>query len=147
MTLEFLIHVAIAGFLATYCHLVAALWLDSIGLPRLDLSRAMANFTYGKSFDKDPPYWAGQFLVCINGIVFALIYASLVAQYLPGPPLVRGVLFGLGLFVMSGFLFEPFFVRVGLFLTKIDGRAWITALIVHVVWGLIVGWLSPILVN
>lgn len=145
MTLEFIVHVAIAGFLGTYCHLIAALWLGSIGLPRLDLSRAMANFTFGEPFDKDPPYWAGQFVICINGIVFALLYATLVGQYLPGPPPVRGMLFGLLLFVMSGLLFEPFFVRVGLFLSKIDGRAWITALIVHVVWGLIVGWLSPIL--
>lgn len=145
MTLEFLVHVAIAGFLATYCHLIAALWVKSIGLPRLDLSRAMADFTYGESFSEGPPYWAGQFVICVNGIIFALIYATLVAQYLPGPPPLRGVLFGLLLFVFSGLLFEPIFVRKGFFLSKIGGRAWITALIVHVVWGLIVGWLSPVL--
>lgn len=145
MTLSFVVHTAIAGFLATYCHLIGALWVRSLGLPPLDLSRAMANFTYGDSFTDPPSYWAGQFVIYANGIVFALFYATVAGPFLPGPGVIRGAIFGLLLFVFSGFLFSTIFLREGFFLVKVHPRAWITALVVHLVWGIVVGWLCPVL--
>jgi hypothetical protein len=145
MTLSFVIHAAIAGFLATYCHLIGALWVRTLGLPPLDLSRAMANFTYGDSFTDPPSYWAGQFVIYANGIVFALFYATVAGPLLPGPDVIRGVTFGFLLFVLSGLLFSPIFLREGFFLVKVHPRAWTTALVVHLVWGIVIGWLCPIL--
>lgn len=147
MTLSFVIQVAIAGFLATYCHLIGALWVRTLGLPPLDLSRAMANFTYGDSFTDQPSYWAGQFVIYANGIVFALFYATVAGPLLPGPGVIRGATFGLILFVLSGLLFSTIFLKEGLFLAKVDSRAWLTALVVHLVWGIVVGWLCPILLT
>ena len=145
MTLGFLIHVAIAGVLATYCHLIGALWLRSLGLPPLDLSRAMADYTYGESFSKPPSYWAGQMVIYFNGVVFALFYATVAGPLLPGPDVLRGAIYGLILFLLSGLLFSPIFIDKGLFLVKVHERAWISALIVHLVWGVIIGWLSPVM--
>jgi hypothetical protein len=145
MTLGFLIHVAIAGVLATYCHLIGALWLRSLGLPPLDLSRAMADYTYGESFSEPPSYWAGQMVIYFNGVVFALFYATVVGPLLPGPDVLRGAIYGLILFLLSGLLFSPIFIDKGLFLVKVHERAWISALIVHLVWGVIIGWLSPVM--
>jgi hypothetical protein len=145
MTLGFLIHVAIAGVLATYCHLIGALWLRSLGLPPLDLSRAMADYTYGESFSEPPSYWAGQIVIYFNGVVFALFYATVVGSLLPGPDVLRGAIYGLILFLLSGLLFSPIFIDKGLFLVKVHERAWISALIVHLVWGVIIGWLSPVM--
>jgi hypothetical protein len=145
MTLGFLIHVAIAGVLATYCHLIGALWLRSLGLPPLDLSRAMADYTYGESFSEPPSYWAGQMVIYFNGVVFALFYATVVGPLLPGPDVLRGAIYGLILFLLSGLLFSPIFIDKGLFLVKVHERAWISALIVHLVWGVIIGWLSPMM--
>lgn len=145
MTLEFFIHAALAGLLATYCHMIAAVWVAPLGLPRLDLPRAIANFTFGESFDHAPSYWAGQMVIYLNGIVFALIYATLVGPLLPGPDFARGISFGFGLFVFGGLLFAPIFLRDGVFMSRVHPRAWMTALIIHIVWGVVIGWLSPVL--
>ncbi len=144
MPLESIVITIIAGIIATYGLLVMALWAFRLGLPRLDFSRAMAELTYGESFEGQAPYWAGQMVIYLNGIFFALIYATVVAQYLPGPDLIKGVIWGGVLFVMSGVFFVPLFMREGFFLSHIHKNAWITSAMVHGVWGLIVGWLSPI---
>ncbi len=144
MPLESIVITIIAGIIATYGLLVMALWAFRLGLPRLDFSRAMAELTYGESFEGQAPYWAGQLVIYLNGIFFALIYATVVARYLPGPDLVKGVIWGGILFVMSGVFYVPLFLREGFFLSHIHKNAWITSAMVHGVWGMIVGWLSPI---
>ncbi len=144
MPLESIVITIIAGIIATYGLLIMALWAFRLGLPRLDFSRAMAELTYGESFEGQAPYWAGQLVIYLNGIFFALIYATVVAQYLPGIPLVKGVIWGGILFVISGVFYVPLFLREGFFLSHIHKNAWITSAMVHGVWGLIVGWLSPI---
>ncbi len=144
MPLESIVITIIAGIIATYGLVVMALWAFRLGLPRLDFSRAMAELTYGESFEGQAPYWAGQAVIYLNGIFFALIYATVVAQYLPGPDLVKGAIWGGVLFLISGVFFVPLFMREGFFLSHIHKNAWITSAMVHGVWGLIVGWLSPI---
>ncbi len=144
MPLESIVITIIAGIIATYGLVVMALWAFRIGLPRLDFSRAMAELTYGESFEGQAPYWAGQAVIYLNGVFFALIYATVVAQYLPGPDLVKGAIWGGILFLISGVFFVPLFMREGFFLSHIHKNAWITSAMVHGVWGMIVGWLSPI---
>ena len=134
----------IAGIIASYGLLVMALWAGGLGLPRLDFARAMAERTYGESFDGQAPYWAGQAVIYLNGIFFALIYATVVGRYLPGPELLRGAIWGAILWFVSGVFFVPLFLKEGFFLSHIHKNAWITSAMVHGVWGLIVGWLSPI---
>lgn len=144
MPLDAIVTTIIAGIIATYGLVVMALWAFRVGLPRLDFSRAMAELTYGQSFEGQAPYWAGQAVIYLNGIFFALIYATVVAQYLPGIPIVKGAIWGVFLFLVSGVFFVPLFMREGFFLSHIHKNAWITSAMVHGVWGLIVGWLSPI---
>ena len=144
MPLDAIVTTIIAGIIATYGLVVMALWAFRLGLPRLDFSRAMAELTYGQSFEGQAPYWAGQAVIYLNGIFFALIYATVVAQYLPGIPIVKGAIWGVILFLISGVFFVPLFMREGFFLSHIHKNAWITSLMVHGAWGLIVGWLSPI---
>ena len=144
MALDSIVITIIAGIIATYGLLVMALWADGLGLPRLDFSRAMAERTYGESFDGQAPYWAGQAVIYLNGVFFALIYATVVGQYLPGPELFRGAIWGAILWLISGVFFVPLFLKEGFFLSHIHKNAWLTSAMVHGVWGLIVGWLSPI---
>ena len=144
MPLESIIVTIIAGIVATYGLLVIALWAGGLGLPRLDFSRAMAELTYGESFEGQAPYWAGQAVIYLNGIFFALIYATVVGKYLPGPDLLRGAIWGAILWFVSGVFFVPLFLKEGFFLSHIHKNAWATSAMVHGVWGMIVGWLSPI---
>ncbi len=145
MQLDFLVVAVLAGILATYGLLVMALWAYRLGLPRLDFSRAMAELTYGQSFEGAPPYWAGQAVIYMNGVFFALLYATVVAQYLPGPPLLRGAIWGIILFLASGLFYVPLYLREGFFLSHIHRFAWVTSLMVHGIYGLVLGWLSPII--
>ena len=62
----------------------------------------------------------------------------------PGIPVVRGLLWGGILFVIAQLVFVPIFLRGGVLGLKHHRMAWATALLVHGVYGAIVGWLCPI---
>ena len=144
MALNFMLASAFAGVIATFCLLMSALWAHRLGLPRLDFARAMADLTYGETYNGSPPYISGNLIIYMNGIFFALFYASVFAPLIPGPPLLRGILWGLVLFVASGLFYVPVILKEGLFLSKIHKDAWMSSLLVHAVWGAVIGWLSPI---
>lgn len=144
MQLDDFILVAAVGLLATYAHLVMALWAPRYGLPRLDLPMGIADLTWAESFDGRPPYWMGFSAIHVNGILLALAYATIVGELLPGPALVRGVLYGGILYVVAQFFFVPLFLRGGLFGVKHHPMSWSTALVIHGIYGAILGWLCPI---
>ncbi len=143
--LDFFILTVLVGILATYVHMAFALWAPKYGLPRLDFGKVMADLCFGETFDGDPPYWLGLVALHLNGIVFALLYATLVGPLLPGPLFVRGLIWGGILFIGSQCLFVPVFLRHGFFGLKAHPRAWMTAFVVHGIYGAILGWLSPVL--
>lgn len=144
MDLEFFVHVAAVGILATYVHLIFALWAPRYGLPRIDFPRGMTQLTFGDSFEGPAPYGWGIAVIHMNGILFALLYAT-VAQYLPGDLFVRGLIWGGILFIGAQFIFVPIFLQDGVFGLKGHKKGWLTALVVHLLYGAILGWLSPIL--
>ncbi len=144
MDLELIVGAIIGGIIATYVLLVMSLWINRFGLPRLDFARAMTNLTYGEQFGGEGPYWAGTIVIYFNGVIFALLFSTVVGQYLPGIPVFRGAVWGVFLWFMSGIFFVPLILREGFFLSHIHKMAWFSSLIVHGLWGIIVGWLSPI---
>lgn len=144
MQLDDFVMAAAAGFLATYVHMVLALWAPRFGLPRLDFAKALTELSFAESFDGAPSYWLGLLALHLNGIVFALLYATVFGPVLPGVPLVRGLLYGGILLIGSQCLFVPLFLREGFFGLKGNPRGWMTALVAHAIFGAIIGWLCPI---
>ena len=136
--------IAAVGALATYAHLVMALWAPSYGLPRIDFAMGIADISWGESFDGKPPYWMGFAAIHLNGILFAFVYATEIAEMLPGPDVVKGVLWGGILFIGAQFIFVPFFLKGGFFGLKHGKWGWVTALVVHSIYGSILGWLCPV---
>lgn len=134
----------LAGILATYGLIITALWMPGLKLPRLDFSKVMAGYCYGESFDGKPPYFAGQAVIYMNGIFFAVLFATVIGHYLPGLPLLRGAIWGVILWAVSGLVFVPHFLKEGYFLAKVHKQAWLSSLLCHGAYGLILGWLSPI---
>ena len=145
MDLEFFIQASAAGILGGYVLLIFALWAPRYGLPRLDFPRGMTQLTFGDSFEGPAPYGLGIALLHMNGNLFALLYATVVGPLLPGALVVRGLIWGVILFFGAQLIFVPIFLKGGVFSLKHGPRAWITALLVHVLYGVVVGWLSPIL--
>ncbi|MFQ5694273.1 MAG: hypothetical protein ACE5IM_14710 [Nitrospinota bacterium] len=145
MSLDALVTVGMAGFLATYAHMMVALWAHRFGLARLDFARGMSRLSFGEAFEGNPPYWMGFAAVLLNGILFAFVYGTAAGAYLPGAPLVRGLIWGGVLLIVSQCVFNPIVARNGFFTRKLHPRAWQTAVLVHGVYGLVLGWLCPIL--
>lgn len=156
MDLEFFLLSVFAGIMGSYGLLSMALWADSLGLPRLDFSRAMANLTYSRTFESEAepgakgggpntPYWPGMIVIFMNGIFFALLYSSIVAQYIPiEQGVLKGAVWGVVLWFISGIFFVPVYLKEGLMLSHIHPQAWLTSLMVHGIYGLFVGWIAPI---
>jgi hypothetical protein len=146
MTLEFLVHGSIAGFLATYFHLVLAAWGDKMGMAKIDFSRGMANVTFGDSYSGDPPLALGLVQIHLNGVLFALLYAGVIAKYIPVENLLlKGFIYGEILWLISGIYFIPVILKGGLFGSKHHPRGWMTTAFGHGAWGITLGWLSPVL--
>ena len=144
MELSFFLICVLAGLSATYCMLVMGLWADRMKMAKLDFGKGMGMLTYGESFDGNPPYFAGQLVVYFNGAFFALFYATVAAGYLPGPDPIKGAIWGVILWFISGVFFVPVVLREGFFLSHIHKNAWFSSLVVHGIWGLVVGWIAPI---
>jgi hypothetical protein len=87
----------------------------------------------------------GFIVIHLNGIIFALVYATEIGRLLPYPGAIAGVLWGVILWIGAMLIFVPVFFRDGLFAYKMHKMAWATALLVHIVYGAIIGWLCPIL--
>ncbi len=163
MDIEFFAMSAFAGIMGTYALLSLANWADSIGMPRLDFSRAMANVTFARTFDKgvapgagveapNTPYWPGMGVIFVNGIFFALLYSTWTHQYMPAdsamfgiaPNIINGAIWGVVLWFVSGVFYVPFYLREGFMLTGIHPWAWLTSLKVHGAYGMMVGWIAPV---
>ncbi len=144
MTPDVFFQIAAVGALATYAHLIMALWAPSYRLPRIDFSMGIAEISWGESFDGKPPYWMGFTAIHLNGILFAFVYATEMAPILPGTALIKGLIWGGILFVGAQLIFVPFFLKGGFFGLKHGSWGWATALVVHGVYGSILGWLCPI---
>ncbi|NQV56336.1 MAG: hypothetical protein HQ503_10800 [Rhodospirillales bacterium] len=146
MTLEFLALTIFAGIGATYILLAMAIWNSRLGLPRLDFGKAMSMLTYAETYEgQDPPYWAGTAVVYANGIFFTLLYSTYVAQFLPGTPLIQGAIYGVILWAVSGIFYVPVYLREGFFLSHLHPMAWFASLIAHGAFGLVLGWLAPVM--
>lgn len=144
MTLSIFVQMILVGILATYVLLALALWNVKLGLPRLDFPKAMTMLTYADSFDGNPPYWAGVIVIYFNGVFFTLLYATYFHQFLPGTPLIQGATWGVILWAVSGIFYVPVYLREGFFLSHLHPMAWFASLIVHGGFGLVVGWLVPV---
>lgn len=145
MRLDFFLLVAAAGFLATYFHMVFALTADRVGLVKLDFGKAVSMLLFGESYGGNPPYILGLVSVHLNGIIFALVYATVIGPHLPGPDLQKGLIFAGMLLIFSQCIFGPFIAQNGIFSSKVHPRAWQTAIIAHAIYGAFLGWLSPVL--
>jgi hypothetical protein len=166
MDIEFFAMAVFAGIMGSYALVALSLWADSLGLPRLDFSRAMSKVTYARTFEEDvapgagvdapnTPYWPGMIVLFMNGIFFALLYASWTHEFMPAGmlaellpvslPVLKGALWGIVLWFVSGIFYVPFYLKEGFMLSGIHPLAWLTSLKVHIAYGMMVGWIAPVL--
>lgn len=130
---------AAAGLVGTAAMTALLLVEPSVGLPKIamgqilstSLGLASARLTIGPAVG-----WVVHFAF---GVLLALVYAAAFDRRLPGTPLVRGLLYGVLVFVAAQLVFMPL-VGGGVF-SRGDGELLAGSLLGHLVYGGLTGWI------
>jgi uncharacterized membrane protein YagU involved in acid resistance len=91
-------------------------------------------------------WWLGMAAHLMIGVVVVpLLLVTVLAKYLPGPSIVKGLLTGIGLWILAMTIMMPMMGK-GLFLTATgEGpKAIVAAFMAHAVYGLLLGKISSI---
>jgi hypothetical protein len=106
-----------------------------MGLPKMDIAAMLGQILGG--------WIPGIAMHFANGVViFPLIYAYLLFSRLPGAPAVKGITWGVALWVMAQLIVMPM-MGAGLFGLKMAGMmSAVGSLMGHVVYGALLGWIG-----
>jgi uncharacterized membrane protein YagU involved in acid resistance len=119
----------VAGLVGTVVMTAIGLWVaPMMGIPRMNPAEMLAGAMGGNALLG----WVGHFMI---GSILAVIYAA-VAPALPGPPAVRGAIYGLAPWLVAMVMVMP---MMGM--PAFGGAAAIAmgSLIGHLVYGAVVG--------
>jgi uncharacterized membrane protein YagU involved in acid resistance len=106
-----------------------------MGLPEMDIAAMLGRILGG--------WTPGMMMHWANGVViFPLIYAYALFSRLPGAPAVKGITWGIILWVMAQLIVMPM-MGAGIFGLKMGGiMAAIGSLMGHIVYGALLGWIG-----
>ena len=106
-----------------------------MGLPKMDIAAMLGRMLGGWSM--------GMTMQLINGaIIFPLIYTYLLFERLPGPPYLKGIQWGLILWVLAQLVVMPM-MGAGVFGLKMAGMmSAVGSLLGHVAYGTLLGWVG-----
>jgi uncharacterized membrane protein YagU involved in acid resistance len=118
------------GVVATLAMTAVAVFVaPMMGMPPMNPAEMLA----GRMGDSIVMGWIGHLMI---GVTLALIYAILVSSHLPGPPTVRGMLFGLAPWLLAQLAVMPM-MGMGLFSGSMQMA--MGSLIGHLVYGAVLG--------
>jgi hypothetical protein len=132
------VRAAVAGLVGTAVMTALLLVEPSIGLPKIAMGQVLstslglitAHLTIGPGLG-----WGLHFVI---GMVLGVVYAADFDRRLPGPSVVRGMLYGAGVFVVAQVAFMPL-VGGGLF-SRGDMELLAGSLLGHLLYGGVIGW-------
>jgi Family of unknown function (DUF6789) len=133
----------LGGFFATLAMTVLMYAAPTVGAPRMDIAAALgALFGHGVPAQLSALWWAGMVWHFLNGtVIFALLYAYFVYGWLSGEGWLRGMIWGLMLWLTTEVVVMPI-AGNGLFsdhspeaTARVAG-----AFILHAVYGSVLGW-------
>jgi hypothetical protein len=129
------LRVIFAGLVGAATMVVATWIFHAVGLPMVDFGRLLATkilryHSHGTQL--------GLVLHLVNGAALALIYAMFVARWLPGPDLLRGVIYGIGLWLIMMLGAFPL-LGDGFFGSRTAPGTVPSSLIVHILYGAVIG--------
>jgi uncharacterized membrane protein YagU involved in acid resistance len=126
------------GVIATASMTALLLIEPAVGLPEIAIGQLLStslSLTTALSSAGPAMGWVVHFGV---GVLWALVYAAVVMQRLPGSPLVRGLIYGALVFVLAQALLLPL-VGAGFF-SRGDPSMLAGGLLGHLVFGGVLGW-------
>jgi hypothetical protein len=129
----------LAGAIGT--GVLTALWLvePSVGLPSIAVGQILSSAMSVSVAWLRVGVAGGWLIHLLAGVLLAVIYASELDHRLPGPPAVRGALYGTLLFVVAQLVFMPL-VGAGVF-SRGDPGLLAGSLLGHLAYGAVMGWI------
>lgn len=130
---------AAAGAIATGA--MTALWMvePSVGLPQLAVGQMLSTAMAVSVAHLAVGAAGGWIIHLLIGMVLAIVYGWLFAARLPGPPAMRGAIYGTMVFVVAQLAFMPF-VGAGVF-SGGDLQLLAGSLLGHLLYGVVTGWI------
>jgi hypothetical protein len=130
--------VALAGLAAGYVMAIVGLWAGRVpGLVSIDIA------DYGRRYmvsDRSSAWLLGMASHLVNSFLLTLVFATLIEPNVDAPGWVVGVLWGVVLaIVLAGALAAPLSGQGLMGRRTGSARFALTSLLMHVVWGLLVG--------
>jgi uncharacterized membrane protein YagU involved in acid resistance len=133
----------LAGFIATLAMTFLGMMGPSMGMPKMDVAAML-----GMVFNNMQPvqegsnlWWAGMVWHFVNGaVIFPLIYEFILYPYMPGPDTVKGLTWGLILFILAQIAVIPL-MGMGVFSANAPNAGMMVtgSLIGHLVYGALLG--------
>jgi hypothetical protein len=129
----------LAGAIGT--GVLTALWLvePSVGLPSIAVGQILSSAMSVSVAWLHVGVAGGWLIHLVAGVLLALLYASELDHRLPGPPAVRGALYGTLVFVVAQLVFMPL-VGAGVF-SRGDVALLAGSLLGHLAYGVVTGWI------
>jgi uncharacterized membrane protein YagU involved in acid resistance len=130
---------AAAGLIGTGVMTALLLVEPSVGLPKIAMGQVLSTSLGLASAHSATGPALGWLLHFGIGTLLALIYAGVFDRRFPGPPLMRGLLYGILVFVAAQLVFMPL-VGGGVF-SHGDPELLAGSLLGHLVYGGLTGWI------
>lgn len=131
-----IVRVILGGFVGTLAiTFLMYVGAPMMGLPKMDIAAMLGRMLGGWSM--------GMVMHFINGtIIFPLIYAYLLLEKLPGSPYLKGIFWGVTLWVLAQLVVMPM-MGAGIFGLKMAGMMSAAgSLVGHAVYGALLGWIG-----
>jgi uncharacterized membrane protein YagU involved in acid resistance len=129
---------AVAGLVGTAAMTALLLVEPSVGLPKIAMGQVLAS-SLGLTTARLPigpaVGWGLHFII---GMALAMIYAAVFDRRLPGSAVVRGMLYGVLVFVVAQVVFMP--LVGGGFFSRGDLELVAGSLLGHLLYGGVIGW-------
>ncbi len=132
-----------AGFVATVLMTILMYGGPSVGLPRLDIAAMIGSFLTGglPVIKGGGVWWTGMIVHFFDlTILFPVIYAAWAYSWFGGPPLVRGISYGIALWLLSEIIVMPI-VGAGFFNDQAAAQGAVVAglFFAHLLYGFVLG--------
>ena len=138
----------LAGFVATLVMTMMMYAAPLMGMPKMDIAAMLGSLLNGGQMPApmSGPWLMGMVLHFVNGtVIFPLIYAYLLYGILPGSKWVKGMLWGVILWLIAQVMVMPM-MGMGLFSSKTPqpAMAVMGSLMGHLLYGAILGALAGV---
>ena len=130
---------ALAGLASTWVALSVGYWLPGIGLPRMDVALWNGNLLVPDITSVGLAWVVGAIQTLGLGTLFGIAYGRLMRDRLPGPPALRGAIWGCVIGILAGMVIMPLLYGAGIFGSRWDPAMPLAVAIWYLVWGISVG--------